>query len=297
MADAAVILATSRAAAGLSCGHCLSNPVVGLVPNRRGAIVGAPSFMRAPLSLSFAVVASSIALIGCGGDPPLTLPPLDSGVADVGSGRDAPAPFDSGPPPLDSGCPASRTVTVTDVPRGFLAPSNVRFVREIDGDTSRFSFAIMGETTVRFLWINTEESVSTTPSENTAFGRETSAIVGRYLAAGTAFVVVRQASPRDPAMPALDLYMRTLGLVFVDGELFQQRLVREGLSAYYTDFGCAPEPIHTALLLSEAEARANHRGIWAPGHPTNYAEVFSRWINGGTRACRPNPFRNQSYCP
>ncbi|MDB4928980.1 MAG: nuclease [Myxococcaceae bacterium] len=253
--------------------------------------------MRAPLSLSIAVVASTIALAGCGDDLPPYTPAPDAGFADTGAVVDVPAAVDRGPPQLDSGCPASRTITVADVPSGFLAPSMVRFVRELDGDTSKFSFAIMGETTVRFLWVNTEESVSSTASENTAFGRETSAIVGRYLAAGTAFVVVRQSSTRDPAMPALDPYARTLGLVFVDGELFQQRLVREGLSAYYTDFGCAPEPIHSALLLAEAEARANHRGIWAPGHPTNYADVFARWITGGTRACRPNPFRNQSYCP
>jgi endonuclease YncB( thermonuclease family) len=252
--------------------------------------------MRAPLSLSLALVASSLAVAGCGDDIPPGGTPLDSGVTDSGI-LDVPAAVDRGPPALDSGCPASRTITLADTPSGFFPPANVRFVREIDGDTSDFSFAIQGETRVRFLWVNTEESVSQTRSENTAFGALTSMTVGRYLAAGAAFVVVRQPSTRDPAVPALDPYDRTLGLVFVDGELFQQRLVREGLSAYYTDFGCAPEPIHTALLLSEAEARANHRGIWAPGHPTNYAEVFSRWITGGTRACRPNPFRNQSYCP
>ena len=95
-------------------------------------------------------------------------------------------------------------------------------------------------------------------------------------------------------MPDLDPFDRWLGLVFVDGELFETRLVREGLSAYFTEFGCAPEPLHTALLLAEAEARANRRGIWAPGHPTDYAAVFSRWF--GSSRCRPNPFRNQPYC-
>lgn len=248
--------------------------------------------MRASLGLALLLSASSGALVGCN-DPPANLGGFDAGSSDAA--LDAGAP-DLGPPVLDSGCPAPQPITLAEVPSGFLAPSNVRFIREIDGDTSIFSFAIQGETTVRFLWVNTEESVAMMASENTAFGRYTSTVVRGYLSAGGDFKVVRRADATDPTMPALDPYRRTLGLVFVDGQLFQERLVREGWSAYYTDFGCAPEPIHTALLLAEAEARANHRGIWAPNHPTDYAEVFSRWITGGTRACRPNPFRGQPYC-
>ena len=29
--------------------------------------------------------------------------------------------------------------------------------------------------------------------------------------------------------------------MFTDGELLQARMTREGLSAYYTEFGCAPD--------------------------------------------------------
>ena len=239
------------------------------------------------------------ALAGCGDSVNPGIGVVDAGgTPDAGAAMDVPVAVDRGPPVLDSGCPTPPAITPAQVPSsGFLPPANVRFVHERDGDTSVFSFAIIGETTVRFLWVNTEESVSQTASENTAFGAQTSVIVRGYLSRASAFVVSRQADERNATMPNLDPFGRSLGLVFVDGELFQQRLVREGLSAYYTDFGCAPEPIHTALLLAEAEARANRRGIWAPGHPTNYSEVFSRWITGGTRACRPNPFRNQSYCP
>jgi endonuclease YncB( thermonuclease family) len=244
--------------------------------------------------LSLTLLASALALVGCGDSVNLR-GTMDTGAVDAGGAPDVTAPIDGGAPVTDSGCPTPRPITLADVPSGFLAPSSVRFIREIDGDTSIFSFAIQGETTVRFLWVNTEESVATA-SENTAFGALTSRIVRGYLDAGHEFVVVRRANATMPTMPDLDPYRRTLGLVFVDGQFFQERLVREGFSAYYTDFGCAPEPLHSALLLAEAEARANQRGIWAPGHPTNYAEVFSRWITGGTRACRPNPFRGQPYC-
>ncbi len=253
--------------------------------------------MPCPRRLSLSIAAAMLALVGCGDSVNPGTSVLDAGPrADAATTIDVVSPIDRGPPTLDSGCPAPQTITPAQVPSGFLAPSDVRYIRDIDGDTAIFSFARQGETTVRFEWVNTEESHAPNSADNTAFGVATGASVVRYLAAGRAFVVVRRASPTAPTMPDLDNFGRTLGLVFVDGELFQGRLVREGLSAYYTDFGCAPEPIHSALLLAEAEARANHRGIWAPGHPTNYAEVFSRWITGGTRACRPNPFRNQPYC-
>lgn len=254
--------------------------------------------MRLSLRLCASLLAPALALAGCGDTVNPGTGVLDAGgVPDAGATMDVPAAVDRGPPLLDSGCPTPRPITVADVPSGFLAPSMVRYIRTVDGDTAHFSFAIIGESTVRFLWVNTEESHAQNPADNTAFGVQTAAAVTGYLGAGHDFVVVRQSDQRMPTTPNLDPYGRTLGLVFVDGQLFQERLVREGLSAYYTDFGCAPEPIHSALLNAEAEARANHRGIWAPGHPTNYAEVFSRWITGGTRACRPNPFRGQSYCP
>ena len=134
-------------------------------------------------------------------------------------------------------------------------------------------------------------------AETTAFGRTTSTAVGEMLRAAREIVVDQQEHATRPGQPRLDQFGRSLAIIFVDGDLFQTRLVREGWSAYYTDFGCAPEPIHSSLLFAEAEARANRRGIWAPGHPTNYADVLTRWIGTGTRACRPNPFRNQSYCP
>ncbi len=196
-------------------------------------------------------------------------------------------------PVASSGCPAPRDLTPTDLRAGFLAPSPVRYVRPVDGDTAHFAFPDIGETSVRFLWVNTEESHG---RRTTDFGLETARTVAGWFGGAHRFAVVREDTPANPGAPQLDRFDRTLGLVFMDDHLVQLRIVRAGLSPYYTDYGCAPEPVHTALLLAEADARAHRRGVWAPGHPTDYAEVLDRWIGGRRRACRPNPFRGEPYC-
>jgi endonuclease YncB( thermonuclease family) len=112
------------------------------------------------------------------------------------------------------------------------------------------------------------------------------------LKAGKEFAVaVQEGTPKGT--PLLDTFGRTLGLVFVDGTLFQTTLVRDGYTAYYTQFGCAASPIHEALLYAEAEANANKRGIWQAGHPTSYETVLARWM--GKSTCRPNPYKG-AYC-
>lgn len=245
----------------------------------------------------FAVLAC--ALTGACSDPVATggFFPVDAAVTDRPAAPDAPAApdvpaaVDAGPPAADSGCPAPARITPDNLPVEYLPAQRVTYIRGVDGDTAHFAFPIVGDTTVRFLWVNCEESHG---AETTAFGVRTAAEVERIMLSGNVFHVARRRAAAGSDQPQLDPFMRTLGLVFMDGELLQTRLVREGWSAYYTDFGCPQAPIHASLLYAEAEARANRRGIWAPGHPTNYAEVFSRWI--GTRGCRPNPFVGQRYC-
>jgi endonuclease YncB( thermonuclease family) len=172
-----------------------------------------------------------------------------------------------------------------------LPAQTVGLIRAIDGDTAEFGTQTIPSQKVRFLFVNTEESYG---PETTAFGTASSAVIHNYLGdAGTIVLRVRE-DRGHPGQPSLDPYDRWLSLVFVDGDLFQTRIVREGLSAYYTQFGCAPEPVHSALLYAEAEARANKRGIWRDGHPTDYRRVFERWI--GSSTCRPNPFQNERYC-
>jgi len=235
-----------------------------------------------------------LALLGC--ITTTTPGGVDGGVSDVSAPPgDRPTVPDAPLLPdiavVDSGCPASEPVARTMVPAtGFLAPLRARFVRAVDGDTAHFVVPIRGEIVVRFLWVNTEESHG---AETTAFGVAAGNWATRVMPSVTEYYLVPKADTRNPAQAALDPYMRTLALVYADGELWQRRLIREGWTAYYTDYGCAPPPIHESLLYAEAEARAAQRGLWAPGHPTNYADVFARWI---TTRCRPNPFRSQPYC-
>jgi endonuclease YncB( thermonuclease family) len=237
----------------------------------------------------FALVAGAAATLGGACTDATTALP---GVVDSGS-EDASADAAKGDASVSkSQCPAPKVVAPDDVGAGYLKPETVTFVRDVDGDTAHFKFATRGELDVRFLYINTEESKSQTPGANTAFGAETSKVVDGYLKAGTAFVVALQADTKNPTQPNLDPFGRALGLIFVDGDLFQTRLVREGWTVYYTDYGCATDPMHTALLDAEAEANAEQRGIWAPDHPTDYKPILAKWIHDG---CRPNPF-NGPYC-
>lgn len=210
------------------------------------------------------------------------------GLSDAGrdGGRDAER--DTGPEP--SPCPAPVAPTPADVPEGYLASAAVELVRVVDGDTAHFLFDGREEI-VRFLYVNTEESHG---SETTAFGTATEARVRDEIEAATEIVVAVREEWDAPGEPDLDPYDRWLSLVFVDGTLFQTHLVQEGLSAYYTRFGCAPDPVHTSMVFAEAEARAARRGIWAAGHPTDYEDVLESWI--GDSDCRPNPYR-EPYCP
>lgn len=204
------------------------------------------------------------------------------------TGEDLAQPEDLAPPIKPSGCPAPGAVHPADLKTGFLPAEGVFYSRTVDGDTAHFIFK-SGEKVVRFLWVDTEEKGGTGA---TAFGAATVPVIEGWIAATKIVTVSIEEDAQSPGQPALDAFGRTLGVVFLDGELLQTRIVREGWSAYYTQFGCAPPPIHEALLYAEAEARANERGIWQKGHPTNYRDVFERWLRG---TCRPNPYE-EAYC-
>ena len=162
----------------------------------------------------------------------------------------------------------------------------VTLVHGVDGDTAHFSVDGI-ETKVRFLWVDTEEIHG---PRATLFGAASARTVTEWMQRAHTLHLMRQLD--RTGQPHLDAYGRTLALVFVDGELLQARLVREGLSPYYTKFGCAPAPVHQALLWSEAEARDHRRGVWAERHPLDYRAEAVRWL-GKARVhgrCRPDPF-------
>lgn len=223
-----------------------------------------------------------MALLACSAKKPST---ADSGAIEE--------PDTGAADPDAGGCPAPPSVAPADVAgKGFLAPVTVTYVRTVDGDTAHFvlppSSPLAGERTFRFLYVNTEEASGTA---QTAFGVATVPVVRGWLEAAKEIQVAMQDD--GTGKPNADPYMRLLTLVFVDGALLQTRIVREGYSAYYALFGCPASPTHESLLWAEAEAFGAKRGIWAPGHPTDYRPILSSW---NVRGCRPNPFE-APYCP
>ncbi len=227
--------------------------------------------------------AAVLALFGCSSEQAvLPASEADAAVADDAAGETAVA--DAVPDVvLDSGCPAPAKITPSDVPSNYFPVERVNLNYTVDGDTAHFYFA-SGEKTVRYLYVDTEE---TSGPEHSAFGDQSKLVMDGYLRAATEIMVAVRKT--KSGTPDLDPYGRTLGLVFVDGELLETRIIREGWSAYFASFGCAPSPIHEALLYAEAEAYANQRGIWAPGHPKDYRPELARW------SCRPNPYTTP-YC-
>lgn len=202
-------------------------------------------------------------------------------------------PLTSDAPRVDTGCPASEEVSMTDAPLDrYFAVRHAVLLHPVDGDTADVYMPDTKENvTVRFLHVNTEESHGA-PEVVTEFGIDTAAAVRTMLFAADSLEIAFERDSRNPDQVHLDPYDRALGLVFADGLLLQKRLVREGWSAYYTAFGCADEPIHSSLLYSEAEARAQGLGIWQRGHATDYEQVLDMWIRG---TCRPNPYE-RAYC-
>lgn len=235
-------------------------------------------------TVRISALGAALLFLGCATEPGQSPGTDDTGVATDTSVADV----RNDAPLADSGCPAPAKITTAQLPVGYLAPERVNLNYTVDGDTAHFYFK-SGEHIVRFLYVNTEESSG---ADATAFGTATKKAMDGWLRAATEIVVAPRQG-KTAGSPDLDPYMRWLGLVFVDGELLQTRIMREGYGAYYSAYGCAPAPLHEAFIHAEAEANANDRGIWAPGHPTDYRKVLADWM--GTNRCRPNPFEGP-YC-
>lgn len=248
-----------------------------------------------------AAVALTLGAWACRDEPVDTtpIPPPETDAALPTSTSDAeptpPPPADASRAPDaargDGSCPAPVPFGTSNVPAGYLPAVEVGIVSIADGDSGRYDFPTARDQGVRMLYVNTEESFG---DETTPFGVASKAtVIGWIRAARSVKIAVRESSPGS-GRPDLDPYDRWLSLVFLDGELLQSRIVREGLSAYYTLFGCAPPALHENLLHSEAAANAAKVGIWGPGQHNDYRVVLGQWI--GSRTCRPNPFLGP-YCP
>ena len=121
-----------------------------------------------------------------------------------------------------------------------------RIQRVVDGDT-----VIVDGSRIRLLNVDTEESVHPNQSRNTSFGRETSRAVKKAIQGKTA----------DLECYGKDRYSRRLCYLFVDGENFNVKLVKQGWSRYYTKFGFSKE-YHDQFIKAEEMGQSHGTGVW-----------------------------------
>ena len=139
-----------------------------------------------------------------------------------------------------------------ELPRQEKIP--VQFSKHVDGDTTQFLLSGK-QITVRYLLIDTPETVK--PNTETQFlGKEASdRTKGLLEQAGTIEIMLDNGDSKDH-------YDRVLAYVFVDGELVQDILVREGLAriAYVSE----PNTTYLEqLTASENSAKQQGIGIWS----------------------------------
>ena len=155
------------------------------------------------------------------------------------------------------------------VPFNVLASSRntIKFSSCVDGDTAKFIIN-NEEEKVRFLAIDTEESVSTT-KENTYMGKIASKYTCKRLQESKIIEIEYDDNSNNE-----DKYGRILGWIFLDGNLFQEELVHEGYAkvAYlYGDYK------YTYILKeSETYASSNKLGVWKEGYQSTIKSDFNK---------------------
>lgn len=139
--------------------------------------------------------------------------------------------------------------------RHTAAPS-ARVIEAIDGDTIVVALADGSRDTVRLLGVDTPETHHPTkPVE--CYGPAAAAFTKRRL---TGRVVTLEGD-----VEARDIYGRRLAYVVVDGERFNDVLLRRGYARLLV---IAPNRAHAHDLLdAELTARDAHRGLWGRCEP------------------------------
>ncbi len=130
----------------------------------------------------------------------------------------------------------------------------VKYYDNVDGDTAKFD--LDGEViTVRFLGINTPETVSTTVGEE-PYGKEASNYTKQKLENATKIELEYDSNSQEK-----DKYDRVLAWIWVDDSLLQEELVNNGLAENYmlqNNYRYA-----NILQLAEEKAKSNQIGIWS----------------------------------
>jgi len=124
-------------------------------------------------------------------------------------------------------------------------------VRTLDGDTIEVRFASGDTDTIRILGIDTPETHHPTkPIE--CYGPEAAAYTRRRL--------LGRAVELESDVESHDIYDRRLAYVTIDGERFDDELLRLGYARLLV---IPPNELHArAMLDAELEARRAERGLW-----------------------------------
>ena len=132
-------------------------------------------------------------------------------------------------------------------------PIEATVVRGIDGDTIRVR--VRGKAhTVRLIGVDTPETVHPTKTVQ-HFGAEASAYTKAALEGKT---VTLEA---DPTGDTVDRYGRLLRYVYLDGQNFNARLIREGYGHAIRRFRYS---LKAQFIRLEDSARKAGRGLWSP---------------------------------
>lgn len=130
----------------------------------------------------------------------------------------------------------------------------VKFLEKVDGDTAKFELN-EEKITVRFLGIDTPETVHPTKGEE-PFGKEASEFTEENLKNAQKIEL-----EYDKNASKTDQYERYLAWIWVDGVLFQEKLVQNGLAKTYM----LQDNYQYAGNLQEAQqnAKIQKLGIWS----------------------------------
>lgn len=134
----------------------------------------------------------------------------------------------------------------------------------VDGDTVKVD--LRGEATnVRILALDTEESWAGSGKPRTPWGLKAKEEAQSFLSGGG---TVTLEFPGDESVERCleryrDNYGRPMAYVHADGKDFQEHMIREGYSPYFTKYGYAHfDDHHRRYREAERQAQADHGGVW-----------------------------------
>ena len=144
-----------------------------------------------------------------------------------------------------------------------------KVIRVVDGDTIVIKYNGKYEK-VRFLCVNTPESVHPDKKQNIPMGKVASNYAKKKLA-GKYVELEFEGSRRR------GYYGRLLAYVFVDWKNINLDLVRQGLSPYYTKYGKS-QKYDAEFSAAEKKARKEKLNIWEdPELSKKYLRLKSKW--------------------